>query len=294
MIEFSKDDIDFETAKRAYNWISFSPEKRAESEQESYVKIMTSACETALKIAISDEQKAKAKEMLEYFKTKLIILFNNYLGALSRCASAGIAGPANFNYSRNEKAMNSSDNRLKELNSFIEYFHKKIANEIEKLKPEDIKVSEIKKRITKEVNELAYHVLNKSYSLFKTNSRDRIETLAKNNVNMIDFLISEIRRVEQEKNIKLFTDKNKIWDFFKSLQTKKETSQENKSELYGDIELVYNYEQDRLQLLYPSKPNYETIGKLKKNGWRWSSSNSCWQRQLTPNAIYNAKNIILS
>ena len=64
--------------------------------------------------------------------------------------------------------------------------------------------------------------------------------------------------------------------------------------MHNDIELVYNYDQDRLQIFFPSKPDYATIGKLKKNGWRWSPSNSCWQRQLTQNAVYNFKNAILN
>jgi len=294
MIEYTKDDIDFEMAKRAYYWSSFDPEKRAVGEQESYCNTMKKMCDIATEKAISESQKAKAKEMLEHFKSKLISLYINYLSANSRCASVAVTGASKFNYGRNEKAITSAMNKSKELYDYIDYFAKNLRSEIEKLKPQETKDLEVQNRITKEIYQLAYYIINKESSLFKANARGRIETLAKNNIGLIDFMISEIRRVEQERNIKLFTDKNKIWDFFKSLQTKQENVAENKLEQYGDIELVYNYEQDRLQLFYPSKPDYETIGKLKKNGWHWSPSNSCWQRQLTSNAVYNAKNVILT
>lgn len=57
----------------------------------------------------------------------------------------------------------------------------------------------------------------------------------------------------------------------------------------GDIHL--NFEQDRLQIEFPGKPNPETITLLKKNGFRWSPSNRAWQRQLTSNALIAATNV---
>ena len=48
--------------------------------------------------------------------------------------------------------------------------------------------------------------------------------------------------------------------------------------------IVRNVEQNRLQILFDSKPDEETRSALKSNGFRWSPKNQAWQRQLTRNA----------
>lgn len=60
----------------------------------------------------------------------------------------------------------------------------------------------------------------------------------------------------------------------------------------GSVKVVYNTEQNRLQLLFQGKPEAEMIQKLKKNGFKWSPRNSAWQRQLTPNALRAMINIV--
>lgn len=54
---------------------------------------------------------------------------------------------------------------------------------------------------------------------------------------------------------------------------------------HGSVKVVYNTEQNRLQLLFPGKPEAEMIRKLKQHGFKWSPRNKAWQRQLTPNAL---------
>ena len=57
----------------------------------------------------------------------------------------------------------------------------------------------------------------------------------------------------------------------------------------GDVEVVTNYEADRIQMLFPGKPSPEIIGELKGRGWRWSPKNSAWQRFITPASMQSAK-----
>ena len=51
------------------------------------------------------------------------------------------------------------------------------------------------------------------------------------------------------------------------------------------IKIVHNTEVNRLQLLFPAKPDPNMIAKLKARGFKWSPRFKAWQRQLTPNAI---------
>ena len=51
-------------------------------------------------------------------------------------------------------------------------------------------------------------------------------------------------------------------------------------------------EQNRLQILFDGKPDEETRAALKSNGFRWSPKNQAWQRQLTRNAEYAARQVL--
>lgn len=60
----------------------------------------------------------------------------------------------------------------------------------------------------------------------------------------------------------------------------------------GDVQVVTNYEADRMQLVFPGKPDPDTIAALKGAGWRWSPRNEAWQRYITPASMQSAKRII--
>ena len=54
-------------------------------------------------------------------------------------------------------------------------------------------------------------------------------------------------------------------------------SMENKEYSVGDIDVVENYSENRIQLFFNGKPDERVKGVLKKNGFRWSGYNGCWQ-----------------
>lgn len=65
---------------------------------------------------------------------------------------------------------------------------------------------------------------------------------------------------------------------------KEKGMQETECKLFKVVE---NTEIIRLQIIFDGKPEPEVRNILKKNGFRWSPKNSCWQRQLTNNARYS-------
>jgi hypothetical protein len=54
----------------------------------------------------------------------------------------------------------------------------------------------------------------------------------------------------------------------------------------------FDYEDDRLRLHFPGKPDAAARSKLKRDGFKWSPRNSAWQRKLNANAKYAAKRVL--
>ena len=67
-----------------------------------------------------------------------------------------------------------------------------------------------------------------------------------------------------------------------------EGNTESENEYFRTVE---NAEIMRLQLFFDGKPEAEVRDILKKNGFRWSRKNNCWQRQLTDNARYSLERV---
>lgn len=57
------------------------------------------------------------------------------------------------------------------------------------------------------------------------------------------------------------------------------------------VQIVKNYDLDRVQILFGGKPDTDTIKALKGSAWNWSPRNSAWQRKLTPAAFNSARMI---
>jgi hypothetical protein len=66
----------------------------------------------------------------------------------------------------------------------------------------------------------------------------------------------------------------------------------NPERQYGEITYRDNFELNRVQLIFPDKPDTDTRQLLKANGFRWSPSEKAWQRQLTGNGQYAARQVL--
>jgi len=60
----------------------------------------------------------------------------------------------------------------------------------------------------------------------------------------------------------------------------------------GDIKVVDNVEDNRIQVHFPDKPDEATRKALKSNGFKWAPSVGVWQRKRSPNARFSTKYLI--
>lgn len=78
----------------------------------------------------------------------------------------------------------------------------------------------------------------------------------------------------------------------KELEAVKENQRLEGFEFEGG-EVTADYDLNRLQIYFDEKPDENLRSELKSNGFRWAPSQEAWQRQLTENALYAAKRILM-
>jgi len=58
------------------------------------------------------------------------------------------------------------------------------------------------------------------------------------------------------------------------------------------VNIVDSIEDNRLQLFFPGKPEFDVRKDLKRNGYRWSPSNGCWQKYRSKWAVQEAIELV--
>ena len=70
--------------------------------------------------------------------------------------------------------------------------------------------------------------------------------------------------------------------------------EEKRTAYQGLCEVVENFEENRLQIVFEGKPDAAIRAELKSNGFRWAPSQGAWQRQLNNGARYAATRFLRS
>lgn len=277
----------YHLAKAAFNWTSFDPEKRARQTIDSYSEQL----EADLIIV------AKYEEDVERYKAGYIKKFTAWLGAKSRCMSSMITGPANFPTRRAEKANNAEHNKYGEFDGWRDKVLGKIQRPentdivkgsdgaIEKMEAK-LKTLEERQEFMKSVNKIA----RKKYDDEDRRILDLME------LGLTAKTVDELLNPSQSyygkgfQGFYLTNNGATIRNLKKSIHAETNRldkySKGNKEYTLGDVNIIENVDDNRLQLFFDGKPEDEVRRTLKKNGYRWSPRNECWQRQLTENALY--------
>lgn len=281
-----------ELAYRAFYWTSFSPDKVGKNTIESH--------EAQLNEDLQNIPEDEKQRYIENYKK----LFSAWLRAHSNCASSAVTGGSGFNVRRAEKANNSERARYNEFSEWREKALKAIQKRIENAKPESEKRNENWVRLEKDILHSAavIHGINKglergcSKALFVSSIYQKVETYAKKgDVEIVQQAIDSIRKYNETMSV-VITERHKFFKLIELSESKKErketNSERDNSELtFTGGKIIQNWKEDRIQIVFESKPDRDVIDLLKKNAFKWSPNNTAWQRKNTQNAVYAAQNI---
>lgn len=284
----------WEQALNAYHWNSQDPEVRAETDIMHYEIQL----HEDLKMIPEDKQ----TNYIETYRQKFSVLLNS----LSRCANPMVTGRSKFNYQKNEKANNTYHNKYEEFHQWRKRHMNAMQRMMEAAKPEEEKLEEIWTRLRSDIASSAntIHEIDtgkaKGYhrALFVNSILNKVSTFANHGeVEIVQKAVDFITEYNAKVKKPVITSRNKFFqlpEIAKRMKVKLQVirEQENKEVEFEGGTLVWNYEENRLQILFNGIPSENTRKDLKSSGFHWSPRNKAWQRQLTQNAVHAAKRVL--
>lgn len=269
--------INEELARRAKENMSFSDYKPGSATAEYTATIeRTRAKIEAAKAKVSPEAQERLDRLMERFAVKYANWTNAHNRNGANHVSWMISGPANYNMRKHEKYLNR-EGKLWEEYEELKNIDSKIAaivhgDRIIKSDDENA-IEKLKEKLAKALEE---HQAYKDYNVkARKEGSDPLPAYVLQNSNgRIKGIRDRIARLERLAE-----------------QAAATTIEAQTTEING-IKIVDNLEAQRLQIIFPDKPDADTRNKLKKAGFKWAPSNGAWQRYRSHDAERTAREII--
>ena len=290
-------DIDADTARRAFEGMSFSPERRGEDTRRAYAERLAALYAELEAEAIKGGTESLLSAEWERFRAGYKKRYLAWLYSSARCMSTMIAGPSNFPAQQQRKRGEVEHKRSCEIN---EHETRAIAAIKKTLRPElapimtgdaDAEARLAEKLAIAENNQKTM----KDISAFFRKEKDtekRIVFLKEKGIKnefLKEFFIDG-------DGVPLFSLANNNANI-RRLKGRLEEVRRNHATPGADINgkngirLVVSPAENRVRLFFPGKPAAETITLLKSKGWRWTPSLGCWQAYNKPWNVREGKTI---
>ena len=144
----------------------------------------------------------------------------------------------------------------------------------------------------------AEHPIFKKLCALQAEGSDKVSTYAgKGEVEIVQKAVDFITDFNAQCKKPVITPRNRFFQLPEMarqarLKLQEIKERENRELKFEGGMLVWNYEADRLQILFDSIPDDQKRKELKSYGFKWSPRYQAWQRQLTQNAVYAVKRVL--
>lgn len=276
-----------DAATRAHNGVSFDPERRGKQYVRDYSNLLAEDLKEVEKYGGDTER----------YREKFERLFLDWMGSKANCISSMITGPARFPTARAQKRNDWERNKANALEDWRQRAIKAIKKKHKRENAPDPMQAAKRKFHQEEAMLERMKSANKVIKSKKLSEEDKISRL-------LDQGFSE----GSARNLLTPDFANRIgfasWQLtncrnrMKSAQAKVEELERRantpdvEQEREDGIKVVENAAENRLQVFFPGKPEYEMRQKLKSNGFRWAPSKGCWQAYLNNRSIEKLANIL--
>lgn len=290
-------EINEQSARTAHEMMSMQEYKEGSKTRE-YRNLVDNAYDLAGQVEEKRPlQSERAYKLAERYSRKMAEYFNKDSAIGCRCPSVLISGAGNFPVKKKEKQVQAWKNNYQ----FYQETQKLISKIKSILYGKDIIKSGDSDAVERLEEKLAG--LKEDQERMKVaNKFIRLKNVEKGNEGLTNMgysekEIKELREPDfcgrvgyppymlQNNNANIHRVEGRL----KQLKAAKERGSRKEENRY--FRVVENTEIMRLQIFFDEKPVQDIRSILKKNGFKWSSKNGCWQRQLTDNARYSLERI---
>lgn len=293
-------EISEETARTAHNMNSMRDYKPGSATAEYRAAVDKAAALVEHKKArVSPYYHEKLDALLDRYARRLAEYYNAYYRNEASCPSILVSGGSNFPVNKKNRQNARRDSLYQE--------YKEIEGILDKISAigtgaVDLADPHAREMLTDQLQKLQNRLdtgkaMNAHYRKHKT--MKGFPNLSDEAAHKMDEALSAAPTFAQKPfpDYELTSLRGKIkraqarLDELTAREAKKEDSPAEGTKFNGG-EIVRNLEADRLQIIFDEKPDEELRAALKQNGFRWSPRYSAWQRQLTQNAEYAARQVL--
>jgi hypothetical protein len=278
-----------EKASNAHYWTSFSPERRGEAMIKDYSEELQEDINFLQAQSIPED-------IIQDYKTRYENLFASWLHAKGNCISSMITGPARFPVRRAEKANRSEERHYEVFREWRERAKKAIIRKSQPVKTFTSEIERYKAELT---------AMQKNHELMKEGNK-RIKAANKSGEDISDYLKETFNvaphMIEWSMKFGFGLQNNnanmkRVEERIKELEKKEQRREEKPitEYLFDGGKLVVNYEADRLQIFFDTRPTPQELTAWKEKGlnsYNWSPTANAWQRKITGNAFYSVKRML--
>lgn len=290
--------INEKEAKTAHSMMSFSGYKQG-SKTEEYKGYVDQAYALADEIAkAKPDYSERIYNMADRYAKKMAEYFNKDFRIGCMCPSVLICGAGNFPIKKKEKQNQAWERnhqffdeiqKILDKMTSIQYGSEMIMsgdeNAVKKLEEKLAKLKAEQENMKSANKAIRMKDINKGNNLLKElgYSQDEIKDLRTpdycGRVGYPDYLL-------RNNNANIYRIESRLRNL-KAAKEKGNSETENQF-----FKVVENTELMRLQLFFEDKPEQNVRVILKSNGFKWTPSQSAWQRQLTNNSRYALDRVI--
>ena len=290
-------EINEQSARTAHEMMSMQEYKEGSKTRE-YRNLVDNAYDLAGQVEEKRPlQSERAYKLAERYSRKMAEYFNKDSAIGCRCPSVLISGAGNFPVKKKEKQVQAWENNYQ----FYQETQKLISKIKSILYGKDI-IKSGDSDAGERLEEKLAGLKEDQERMKVANKFIRLKNVEKGNEGLTNMgysekEIKELREPDfcgrvgyppymlQNNNANIHRVEGRL----KQLKAAKERGSRKEENRY--FRVVENTEIMRLQIFFDEKPVQYIRSILKKNGFKWSSKNGCWQRQLTDNARYSLERI---
>ena len=217
------------------------------------------------------------------FKDLITDSFNELLGVNANFVPVNVAGPAKYPVEKMNKVQDKIDNTLFSIEDKIKKFYKNTDDMLKNAYTKEEFISMYKNGYNEPISS--------DDPIAKEKLQAKLEYLERNHQAYKDYNKKARANGEQplapyvlqnsNQNIKSVKDRLALLEKMDNIK--------DVGYYFNEGEVRFDKEDNRVKIFFDTKPNEDVRNELKSHAFKWSPTNMCWQRKLTPDAIYMTK-----